>query len=239
MYTENYKIRFEDLDMTGKMGLFSFIKLAQHMATVNGEQLGVGYDILLEKKMCWVAVRAHYEFENEIECNNTMILKTWPENSRHMLYPRMYHFTDTRGNTIMKGCVQWSLYSFERGKALSGKDAGIDLEGETRPEGFEVGMPSRIKIGETEKVTVRTVQFSDTDANGHMNNCNYVNYVMDLLPIDTIKRCKVKTLDINYNRQIPVGKDLTMRYTISDSGVIVSGECESNNIFTMKIQFAF
>ena len=237
MYTERYEIKFEDLDMTGKVGVFSFLQLAQHMATVNGAQLGVGYDVLRPKNMCWVAVRAHYEFEKEVGDGDVLIMNTWPENRRHMLYPRMYNFTDEKGETVMKGSIQWSLYGFDRGKALTSRESGIELQGEARPVGFEIELPSRVKVGELENTTERKVLFSDADANGHLNNCYYVSYILDLLPIDMLKKCKVKTLDINYNRQIPAGETLKINYSLTDNTVLVSGEHNDANIFTAKLVF--
>ena len=53
-----HKVRFEDIDLTGKLTVPATVVLAQEAATLHGEMWGAGYDDLRRENSAWVLVRA-------------------------------------------------------------------------------------------------------------------------------------------------------------------------------------
>ncbi|MBQ1874121.1 MAG: hypothetical protein II144_00295, partial [Paludibacteraceae bacterium] len=62
-----------------------------------------------------------------------------------------------------------------------------------------------------------TICYSDLDYNRHCNSCNYLRVMMDTYLPDYYDR-RVR-LDINYQREITAGEELTTNYLLTNDGV--------------------
>jgi len=60
---------------------------------------------------------------------------------------------------------------------------------------------------EIEPRIIRTevAKYSDLDMNNHVNHCRYVDWVMDSLDVDEIKNRRIRSIQMNYIAQVPLG----------------------------------
>jgi acyl-ACP thioesterase len=54
-------------------------------------------------------------------------------------------------------------------------------------------------------VRTETAKYSDLDMNKHVNHCRYVDWVMDSLDVEEIKNRRIRSIQMNYISQIPLG----------------------------------
>ena len=98
------------------------------------------------------------------------------------------------------------------------------------------------ELGECES---RCVRYSDLDINGHMNNCRYLDWVMDLLPSEFYQHHQPQEITLCYMTEIREKEEMQLHWELSDGPVLTVDAVrpEDNNvrggsrIFSAKIDF--
>lgn len=230
-----HKVRFEDIDLTGKLTVPATVVLAQEAATLHGEMWGAGYDDLRRENSAWVLVRAKYSFYEMPSFGEKFTVETWVNPCRHALYPRFYRFCDEKGKVFMEGGSIWSIYNFAENKAMNPGGKAFEFPAvvlENQPDS-----PRPVRAAEEENSLVRRVLYSDADGNGHLNNCKYINWAVDILPVDFWGKNSIKTLEISYHAQAPLDKNVTLNYTFRGSEMTINGKLEDTVVFAAKLTF--
>ena len=65
--------------------------------------------------------------------------------------------------------------------------------------------------GEPDNKYPYTVKYSDIDMNNHVNSMKYIQWVIDTLPIEKIKK-GIKKIDINYIKEALYGDELLIQH---------------------------
>jgi acyl-ACP thioesterase len=68
--------------------------------------------------------------------------------------------------------------------------------------------PGRIKVTQTEPVSVFKSKYSDIDINGHVNSIRYIEHIMDLFSLDYLKNHTLKRFEMAYSAESYYGDEL-------------------------------
>ncbi|WZL77603.1 thioesterase [Eubacteriales bacterium mix99] len=83
----------------------------------------------------------------------------------------------------------------------------------------------------------RTVQYSETDLNGHMNNSCYLDWMDDLLDV-AFHRCHIiRSLQINFVSEVQTGQTVTIHWLLEDRLLFVKGCFDGRQIFAVRAIF--
>ena len=88
-----------------------------------------------------------------------------------------------------------------------------------------------LSVAEASHTILRTVNFSDLDVNGHMNNTRYLDWLCDLIPADFHREHPVKAVTICYMSEALEGQQLQLSWT--DGEVLrVDGDLSQTSVDT-------
>ena len=77
---------------------------------------------------------------------------------------------------------------------------------------FTITRTKRIDVtGEPDNKYLYTVKYTDIDMNNHVNSMKYIQWVIDTLPIEKIKK-GIKKIDINYIKEALYGDELLIQH---------------------------
>lgn len=166
-------------------------------SSMNAEENGFGIEVMHENNSTWVASRMCIEVFKYPEIDKKFSVETWVEDKDRIFTTRNFKITDSSEKVIAAASTIWCVLDLDsrRPKAIPNED----LFGN-----YITGIHSLIakpeKIGQVkgDPVSRHRVKYSDIDFNGHTNSLKYIEWVMDLLPLDFYKRVNVKRIDINY-----------------------------------------
>ena len=119
------------------------------------------------------------------------------------------------GNIIAEAATVWGIIDIERRRFC--KLAEFEPHINVTEEALELDSPSRIHIPSDiplRLVGEKTVLYSDTDVNGHMNNTNYPDLYCDFIPGMSKKR--IIMMGINYSSEAKEGEVLKVYMDESD-----------------------
>ena len=149
--------------------------------------------------------------------------KTWPVSGKGMKARRDFHFTDGKGETVMKATSIWLVIDLETRRPLrvapyiEGFTVNEEnaLEGESPKLSFPSPGPSGDKV---------QVPSSALDLNEHVNNVYYVTRAMDGISEDFKKGMDIKEISINYMDECFLGD-------ILETGTDYEGDCLYQSVF--------
>lgn len=236
LFEKNYVLRTSDFDVYGRIKPAALMDLFQDVAGMHAEELGCGYDALLNKQMLWVLVRNKLEIISSPKIFQSVNVKTWPLMPSRAGFQREYLIEDVDGNVLVKGSSDWVVIHSEKRRFMQARDIyPVDfafLEKQNFPEKL-----SKIHDFELsgEMYTVKP-GFSDIDRNNHVNNTRYASFVLDaLVPTN---EDKIKTVQIDYRREVVRGSELSIGYVRNGQTLLAKGlNPEGDTMFVCKIDF--
>lgn len=185
----------KDLDTT----FVSIGNLFQEVAGNHAIFKGLGYFDMKEQNMMWVLNRFKIQMMRFPKWREKVVIKTWvsamqPFSHRHTL------LLDVEGNELGYGSALWIPLDAitHRPKRLVLNDNFTLIKNET-----PCGQPAKISdLTDLELSSTRSVQYTDLDFLNHVNNVQYINWILDDIYTQKGKPL-FKTLEINFINECP------------------------------------
>jgi len=218
LYKNNYIIGYRDVDLNKNLRLSALFGYFQDTASMNVERLGIGVDTIAEKySVAWVLTKILVEIYRIPLWNERITVGTWPHEPKKFEFDRDFRVWDEKGNVIASAISNWVLLDIntreiKKSDIIASDYPPIPFIGE-RALDRRIG---KLKpYGQPEAVYRKVIGYSDTDVNGHINNAKYIDYIMDCFSIEDHKKHKVKSIQVNYIREVFPGDALMLYRDIS------------------------
>jgi len=210
VWTESFKVHSYDVDFKKTATLESLCQHFQEAAWNHAEQLGAGYQRLLEENRFWVLSRLLVEVARHPRWGETITLRTWPRAAKSVFAMRDFEMLDSSGARIVAGTSGWLVLDTKTRKPqrVDKLIAGIKTPADKRALERE---PQKLDCGEPGADSRQvTVQYSDIDVNSHANNSCYVGWLMDSYPLDFHRSNAVGSLEVNFLGEAVAGETLSV-----------------------------
>lgn len=181
VYREEFKLRYREVDRNGFIKTLSWFDFMQEAAAEHATRLGVGYEVLAERRCFWVLAALHLEVLRRARIGETLKLDTWPGVFRRLYAMRHFSFTDGEGAEVAHASSEWMIISLDSGRPQRAESIAPGVpDNRERPVYFDFAekIPAAAESGEAMTVPVR---YSMEDVNGHLNNAEYVGIAQNWL----------------------------------------------------------
>ena len=223
----------------------AFMDVAQDMALQGSQELGFGFDKMNAVHMGWVLYRMNFKFLRPVIWREHLTMNTWHKGQEGLVFLRDFELLGSDGERAVVGTSSWVVLdmqnrSFVRNESLPDF---VNPDPQNRENAVEAPAPKVVIPAALEKRFVRehTVQYSDTDFNGHTNNVKYVVWAMDCIDREFASTHQVSEVTVNFNRETRLGDkvELHMAEELADTGRTfwVEGFVEGRQSFAVKIVY--
>lgn len=206
------------VDRCGRLKLSSLLEYVQNVSGTHSTLLGTGQNMLTERGLFWAVIRHRVQITRLPRAGETLRIETWPLPTTRTAYPRSAIAYDEQGNECFRSVSLWVLMDAKSRALVLPKKSGVEVAGLLR--GSELAAPSSLIPREMSRQDVRTVHYSDLDINGHMNNCRYPDWVMDLLPGTFHQEHTVREFTLCYLSEVREKEDVVLHWELSDGPVL-------------------
>ena len=88
-------------------------------------------DKLAKRKtwILWVLLMQRAEITRMPEYDETVVLKSWPGRTMHLLFPRYASLETASGEPLLKASALWSLVDAETRRVVFPEKVGVEIEG--------------------------------------------------------------------------------------------------------------
>ncbi|HIS01653.1 MAG TPA: hypothetical protein IAA74_08650 [Candidatus Excrementavichristensenella intestinipullorum] len=226
--TQSFTLRMRDCDAHGRWKRSSLLKEMQELGEDHSSVLGFSRAQLIGHGMCWVLYRLAFALYQEPMMGEELAMTTWPGPIEGPLFPRYYAW-QRGGALIGEAATTWALFDIQKRRVLRPSMLPGDYAPCLRPSGLH--LPGALSIGDMPLVETRRVRYTDLDANGHMNNARYADWISDLLEGKDIRR-----LQINYVAEARLGDQVALH--LDANGMIAGLRQDGRTIFQAQAALA-
>ena len=218
VYKKTYQIETIHTDCFGALKPSVLLYFVQEASAMHSDLLGTGAGILAEKDLFWAVIRHRVQITRLPRLGETITVQTWPMPTTRTAYPRSVVAYDGQGNEVFRAVALWVLMSMHSRSLILPAKSGVQVNGTLL--GSELSLPGSILPKALENSRARTVCYTDLDANGHMNNTRYLDWVCDLFGSQFHQSHPLKEFTVCYLTEAREGQKLTLSWQQTGDGVL-------------------
>lgn len=206
-----FAIRIAEADAHHLLTIPALAERLQEIAWQHSETREVDVPRLLERGVSWVLSRMRIEVAELPTHNQTVTLKTWISAIDRYFYYREFQLTDAdSGRSLVRVTSVWGVLDMVKRRVVAIPDF---IRGQTAVyTNFE---PLPLAAGKLPMLTdaVFSEQFvarwHDLDANRHVNNTRYFQWLIEALPADFLDTHTMQQLDVIFRAEATLGQVIT------------------------------
>lgn len=224
-YRHTYRIDTRDLDCFDRCRPGAVLGYLQDVAGLAAEDFGGANPQMIAKyRHCWMIARMQFTLKRPLRLHDALELHTWHRGGDGAV---MYRDTDliVDGEAVGEALAAWVLADLDT-RALARMSAFPELQG---TDGGALNRATRLRAlrlpGDLPEVERRALHYSDLDANSHVNNTRYADFLCDALALQTApKNAFVSKVQLNYLKECRAGETLLLKAGWQGDDGLVSGE---------------
>jgi len=212
-WTGNYIVNANDIDMNFVVTVSNIFRYMQDAANCQMEQDGPSYKELFDRGLAFIVSRFNISLYAPLHSHDRIEVQSWACESKGVTFNRCYRILRD-GLIIAEAVSMWALAGVNDRKLHRVNEFDLNYGTDAM---LELDMPARMKIPEEitfSLVGERTVDYSDTDMNGHMNNTKYPDMICSY--IGDMKGQRVISMALNFVSEAPLGETLKIYHGESD-----------------------
>lgn len=214
----SYHVRYSEVGHRGLMTLPALVNAFQDCSTFQSEALGVGLAWLKHQRRAWMLTNWHIVVERYPSLCEEIAVGTFATQFRGIAAKRNFYLRDNAGRLIARADSTWAFINLETGRPCRPTPEHVDPYGTAAPLALP-DAPRRIALPETmTEAPAITVGRGLIDTNEHVNNCQYVQMALDVLPAETTPR----QLRVAYHRAAVLGDVVHPRHAEDEKRAVVA-----------------
>ena len=211
------RVRYSEIDHRGTMTLPALINYFQDASTFQSEAIGLGMDRLKHDRKAWVLSYCQAIVERYPQMCEKITTGTFATEFKGLYGNRNFYMKDGSGELIARANSIWVFMDLEKGRPVRPTAEHIDPYGTCEPldmpyEERKIALPEQSEAGEPFPVRKYHI-----DTNEHVNNCQYVQMALEMVPGDI----QVRQLRVDYKKSAVLGDMIYPRMTAEQERTVV------------------
>lgn len=183
-YEMTGRIRYSEVDREKRITLPAIINYFQDCSIFQSEELKVGINHLAEHHEAWLLTSWQIVVERRPEMGEHITAATWAYKFQGIYGYRNFQLIGADGRPAAYANSIWVYMDMENGRPMKPGEKQIQLY-DPEPALEMDYAPRKIKLPkESLDGQAFPVQKYHIDTNGHVNNCQYIQMAMEILPED-------------------------------------------------------
>lgn len=201
IYEFDSRVRYSEIDHRGTMTLPALINYFQDCSTFHSESVGLGMERLKQEKKAWVLSYWQIIIDRYPKLYEKITTGTFATEFKGLFGNRNFYMKDEEDRQIACANSIWVFMDLEKGRPCRPSEEDIGPYGVNTP----LDMPyedRKISVPETfEEKDPFPVRKYHIDTNEHVNNCQYVQMALEMLPGDL----SVHQVRVDYKKSAVLG----------------------------------
>lgn len=216
-YTFESRIRFSEVDHTKRITLPGIINYFQDCSTFHSESLGVGIDYCAEHKRAWILSSWQVVVERYPVLGERVKVSTWATEFNGLYGIRNFCMEDEKQKKAAYANSIWVYMDVEKGRPAKPDPAEIALYGTGEPLEMEYA-PRKIALPkDAQQLGAFPVRKYHIDTNEHVNNCQYVQMALEVLP----EAAEARNLRVEYKKSAVYGDMIYPKLACEEGRTVV------------------
>lgn len=189
-----------EVSFNQKLAIPVLMGILQEISYRHSESNGWGWSVLSKKNQFWVLFRIQLEFTKYPKWNDEIQLDTWTNGTNGLFGSRNWNMCSGQGDVYIQGNSDWVVIDGD-----SRKLQRLDLHSFDQWKTDETVLkksPSKIPaLKNGQLIGEYPIRISEIDLMQHVNNSNYVKWVMDAMGINWLLKYEPARLEVNFIKE--------------------------------------
>lgn len=234
-YEIQRQVEYYEADTTGKLSLPMILNWAVLASKNQSDDLGVGQDFHLERGLGWVILQYEVNILRRPKINENIKIQTCAAKYNPFFVRRPFVFLDKNDQEIIRVDSIWAMIDIENRKmARLPQDIIEKYQAEKVKKIPRIPNPAQIGHGEPFEENDYHVRFLDIDANKHVNNSKYFEWMQDVIAPDYLLTHEMTYINLKFENEVRLGHNIKSQVNLGDNyskhrimvGDVVSAEAE-------------
>lgn len=234
MYKEKMQITSNDVDQNLELKLSSLFRFLQTVASNHAESVGAGHWDLFEHNLLWVVLRMEVKIYRTPILDEVITVGTHPGDAKSFIYPRFYEVYDKKGKLIISASSMWSMIDKDTRRVVLKPQGVKTIVGSKDKD--DLPLPEKVPGDATILKDTRKVRYSEIDLNGHLNNTQYIEFLLDTHEPEFYKTHRIKGINVNYDKEIRSGQVVSL-YSNDQVPEVIKGKVDDTNHFSALVEY--
>ena len=232
-YVWDTEIKCCDSDQTRQISLSSILKFQQEIGELQLTEINMDYEKMFsELGLIFVFTRINSVIYRRPKIGEKIHMITWCKGLKGIQYYRCYRFETQSGELLIDSMAAIATVDAKAHKLV--KPQNIDAFSFfvfNEDIKTECPIPKKLSTADSFDFTAeRTVMYSDTDYNSHLNNCVYANFMCDYMPGGMDDKI-IKGFSINFQSEALLGETITVGVNGLENNATFSGNHDRGKCF--------
>lgn len=228
-FSSELHITASDVDMFERLRMSSLFRYLQEISIAHSDMLGTGREEVQRFGAVWVLSRIRVQVERMPEHGQDVTLETWTGETHHAVFPRYYRMLSSDGTVCLQASSIWLLMHTDTRRMILPSTVGFQVPSTQLQPGLT--LPGALAMPDFSRLAERTVQYSEIDLNGHVNNTRYLDWIDDLLEPMFHQFHPWNAMQINYINEMRPNEKSALHYNLSENSLAVLGTREGQKCF--------
>lgn len=227
------RIRYSEVDHNARLTLPALIDYFQDCSTFHSESVGFGMEFLKREQKGWVLSHWQIVVDRYPHLCEPVTVGTFAYKFRGLMANRNFYMRDAKGEIIARADSSWVFMDLAKGKPVKPSPAHVEAYGMGEPlamppEARRVSVPEALEVRDPFPVLRGMI-----DMNEHVNNCQYVQMAIELLP----EAAAARIARVDYRRAAVLGDIVYPRIAREeDRSVAVLSDAEGEPYVVVELQ---
>ena len=213
-----FEIHYYEIDIKKRARISKLMNFFYDTAIFQSEKACLDLDTLEGRNLTWVLYQWDIKILDYPVYRDLIEVKTTPTGFNGFYAYRKYNIFNSSGKEISKAESVWFLIDTVKKRPTKVPSDMYEAYGITSEESefFDI---IKIKPPERQDSSYEfTVKYNDIDTNGHVNNTRYIDWALDLLPLDFFQDYTLKNLKVTYKKEAKEGERILAAAQIDNNG---------------------
>lgn len=219
VYERPYRVNTYEADASGRLGIPGLFHYLQDAAALHATALRFGREHLEQEDRFWVLSRMLVKMDTIPEWEEEIIIRTWPSGVDKLFALRDFEVLGSNGKKYGGATSCWLMVNRKNRRPARPDNLLENLNIEMKRGSSLERYPSKLPELENASYISQTfpVRYSDLDINMHVNNVQYIKWVIDTYPLNFILGHKFKSAEVNYLSESVPGDEISVQVSESEN----------------------
>lgn len=191
--------------------------LLQEAASEHAARLGVGFAELSAQGLAWILTGWRIEVARRPAWREEVVVETWPSARTERTADRDFLLLSPTGEVLARGTSAWMVLDLTRRRPVRLPGTLADLALPEVPRALEGGCGRPAWPGGDASAVEVAARRADLDANDHVRNTAYLDWLAEGVPEALFSRAQVRTLEVSFRAEARAGARVVVE-TVEEEG---------------------
>ncbi|HJB22626.1 MAG TPA: acyl-ACP thioesterase [Candidatus Jeotgalibaca pullicola] len=204
-FRTEHQVRGYECDFQGEITIPSLINEMVHVSSMQSEALGNTEESMMMRGLSWIIIQYNIDISRIPERDERIIFETEAVSYNRFFTYRIFRALDLEENLLVEVFTTFSIMDLETRKMIR-----IDKEIVAPYKADEIRtlirQPKIVSVcEETKSEKPFRVRYLDIDANKHVNNAKYFDWVINTVEMEFLLAHQIKSINIKYEKEVEFG----------------------------------